>query len=467
MDEGFNNIEELLKGTLDGYKKQPSPKVWRAVSLKLFFSSTVFYASVFLLLVGIGTGSYFYFHSEPSATDSYPGNEVVASQSDNNGTQKVVTEKETVKNNNQKQNNEQITIDESIADKNNIASDISQTGTEKAVKAKSNVNVAAGQSKPLKTDSGSGFDKGMGRNDIIASPAVANNAQVKSINDKYPGLPGLDDNNIGRMQPAEPFVENRYYNNMPEYLTFKSAYTGFDLVPKSDYGRLKGAWSVGAFITPEIIFLNDEEKSTKKSINFDVTGVYGEDFFVEAGVGVALSEDNGRFNINYSQYDSVGYFYQVNSFEIDPVTGEPVFKTTLEGLYDTVDYQTSETVDNLYTYLRIPLYAGYKIREFKGFSVYLKAGGIYSVLVGSNESGTNYTNDKATSIIIEDETPQRVHSYFKLSASVGLSYMLSNSVSLSLEPVYNYYMQPVYERRLSDKSPWSLGLRFGVLVKIK
>jgi hypothetical protein len=163
----------------------------------------------------------------------------------------------------------------------------------------------------------------------------------------------------------------------------------------------------------------------------------------------------------------VGYFYQVNSFEIDPVTGEPVFKTTLEGLYDTVDYQTSETVDNLYTYLRIPLYAGYKIREFKRFSVYLKAGGIYSVLVGSNESGADYTNDNATSIIIEDETPQRVHSYFKLSASVGVSYQLSNSVSLSLEPVYNYYMQPVYERRLSDKSPWSLGLRFGVLIKIK
>jgi hypothetical protein len=450
MDEGFNNIEDLLKGTLDGYKKQPSPKVWRAGSLKLFFSSSLFYASVFILLIGIGFGSYYYFRTNNTAVETSPENKVFVSPKNETGTLEVSAEKKPFENSNKKSNNEQLIANNKTTDnKQNTANSIIETGNEK-----------------VKPESNSGFARVTGSNVAVTSLAIANKHSVKRPVDQYPGLPGLNDN-INRMTTAEPLLVNRLGYSLPEYLSFTSAYKDFDLVPKSDYGRLKGAWSVGAFVTPEVIFLNDEEKSTKKAINFDVTGVYGEDFFVEAGVGVALSEDNGRFNINYSQYDSVGYFYQVNSFEIDPVTGEPVFKTTLEGLYDTVDYQTSETVNNLYTYLRIPLYAGYKIREFKGFSVYLKAGGIYSVLVGSNESGADYTNDNATSIIIEDETPQRVHSYFKLSASVGVSYQLSNSVSLSLEPVYNYYMQPVYERRLSDKSPWSLGLRFGVLVKIK
>ena len=368
MDEGFNNIEDLLKGTLDGYKKQPSPKVWNAVSLKLFFSSSLFYASVFLLLVGMGLGIYFYYRTDNTAMETYPENEVFVSPKDETGTQEFLAEGKPVENNSKKSDNEQIITNKIVDNKQNTTKGISNSGTIKPVTAQNNATVTVEQDRPNKSDINAGLAGGTGYNAVTTSVAIASNTSLKRLVDQYPGLPGLNDN-INRMTTAEPLLVNRLEYSLPEYFSFTSAYKDFDLVPKSDYGRLKGAWSVGAFVTPEVIFLNDEEKSTKKAINFDVTGIYGEDFFLEAGLGVSLSEDNGKYDIKYSQYDSVGYFYQVNSFEINPVTGEPIFKTTLEGLYDTVDYQTSETVNNLYTYLRIPLYVGYKIRDFKGLSI--------------------------------------------------------------------------------------------------
>ncbi len=433
MDEGFNNIEDLLKGTLDGYKKQPSPKVWKAVSLKLFFRSSLFYASVFILLVGIGIGGYFYFtanDAEQKVNSNNAGQEINANSDiilkPTTKTDKLVSESNTLNKSLKSQNEEQIIPNNTkLKDKIENSEKISEVAP---------------------------------ASEVLAKTQISN----------YPGLPGLNsDDNINPMTSVYPQFNYGVENTLPAYLNLTSAYSGFSIVPKDDYGRLEASFALGAFITPELIFLNDEDNSKKSAINIDVTGVYGNNLFFEAGIGVSISEDDGKYDIKYSQYDSIGYFYQVNSFTIDPASGQPVFKTTLEGLYDTINYNTSETVNNYYTYLRIPVYAGYKIREFKRLSIFLKAGGIYSVLVKSNEPGIDYTNDNATSIVIEDETPNRIHSYFKLSASLGLSYRLSNSFDLSVEPVYNYYMQPVYERRLTNKAPWSIGLRFGFLYKIK
>ena len=469
MDDGFNNIEDLLKETLDGYRKQPSPKVWKAVSLRLFFGSKIFYTSVLLLLIAGGITTYLLLknddvnnvvinesgNTELNISTDKPGSEMSLNgrlKTENSGSNFKVRNDNDIEAVSEKTATEYDTKPDYINKMNGVKTGIKNNEKEvyngAGVVAGSSVAVANGLSQQA--------------GDVDVRPA-----QKKQT--VYPGLIRLEDiNSMPVMQPRDPMFGNDAGFGFGDRIDIKGLNRGVGPVsPPADYGKIKGAFGVAASITPEIIFLNDENNTTKRAVNFDITGVYGDEFFAEAGLGVALSEDDGKFSINYSQYDSVGYFYQVNSFEIDPVTGEPVFKTTLEGLYDTVDYQTYEKTNNRYTYLRIPVYVGYKIRNFKNLSLYLKAGGVYSILVNSYEPGVDYKNENAMTIDIEDETPGRIHSYFKLSASVGLSYSVSNTVDFSVEPVYNYYMQPVYERRINEKSPWSLGVRFGILIKLK
>ena len=70
-------------------------------------------------------------------------------------------------------------------------------------------------------------------------------------------------------------------------------------------------------------------------MNFDVTGIYNvNDWFIQFGAGVGLSEDNGTYQIDYAQYDSIGYYYEVTGFIINPETGEPIYKTDVKDVYD-------------------------------------------------------------------------------------------------------------------------------------
>ena len=445
MKDNYNNIDELLRESLKDYKKEPSAGVWNKISIRLLLSGAGRYLSVIVFLIAIITGTFIYISfnnteeelkgaisetsdmiSPEKLTDQTPGkddkpNKIINNQ--NHESPEVLQEKE------------------SDAEFFEIADlDVIKSSPDKA-------NGSVAEIKDKATD--------------------LPESQI-SYFDVYPGLIRLNDlEKTGHIEISKSsfnslMKHNRYVKNMD----LRYVYKFNSSVPKDDYGR-KGAWTYGLFITPELIFLNDEKNSKKKAISIDITGIYSRnDWFIQAGAGIALSEDNGTYRIDYAQYDSIGYYYEVTGFTINPETGEPVFKTTIENVYDTVDYNTTTSTDNLYTYFRLPVFVGYKVNEYKRLSIYLKGGAIYSILLKSNEPGVDYANEKATRIKITNETPGRIQSYWQLSAAIGFSYSLTNNLSLSAEPVFNYYMKPVYEQRLYSKSPWSVGLRAGILFKL-
>jgi hypothetical protein len=189
------------------------------------------------------------------------------------------------------------------------------------------------------------------------------------------------------------------------------------------------------------------------------------DFYLETGLGFNVSDDDGQYKIDYEQYDSIGYYYKVNSFAIDEITGQPVYNTGLEAVFDTVNYNTSESTRNTYTYLYLPLYAGVKLYEFKRLSLNLQAGIIYSVLISQNEPDASYTNDQATRITITNENPSRISSNWIGAASLGLQYQISPTLDLNIEPMVKYYFKPVYERRYDPKATFGAGLRVGLYFK--
>jgi hypothetical protein len=230
-----------------------------------------------------------------------------------------------------------------------------------------------------------------------------------------------------------------------------------------DYGK-KQNLLYGINIVPELIFPGSGK--INKGIGVELTGRYWmKDFYLETGLGITFSDDDGHYQIDYEQYDSIGYYYKINSFTIDESTGQPVFNTDLESVYDTVEYKTSESTRNSYTYLYLPFYAGVKLYEFKKLSLNLQAGIIYSILISQHEPGASYTNDKATRIIITNETPARITSYWLISGSLGLQYEINHRIGLNIEPMVKYYFKPAYEQLHDPKATIGAGLRVGMYVK--
>lgn len=446
MKDSYNNIDELLKQSLEGYKKAPSVGVWNRISVRLLFAGKGIYFFILALLLAVLSGYFIFQNNSNHEGDTLitqnemsalvPGENYLEKKHENN----VNTNESSissVNSNNYKTEQDSKTISEEVIPSTSVSTSMSNNDLDSEILSISNANE-------------------------VPVLFVSNENEIIQYTN-YPGLERLDIQHDSKLFEQNAF--SGFYVS-PKYATTiypRASFLNIHSVAMDDYGRQR-LWSYGLHITPEIIFTNDENNSKKTALSLDITGIYGvKDWFFQFGVGVGLSEDNGTYRIDYAQYDSIGYYYEVTGFDINPETGQPIFNTNVEGVYDTVLYNEIQTTDNLYTYLRIPIFGGLKLHENKRFSVSLKAGGVYSILLKENEPGTNYANENATWVKITNDTPERIQSNFQLSLALGLSYRLSNRLSLSAEPAYNYYINSVYQQRYSSKSPWSLGLRAGVV----
>ncbi|MEZ5082367.1 MAG: hypothetical protein R2750_02770 [Bacteroidales bacterium] len=436
MTKEFKHIDDLLKSTLNGYSQEPSPKVWRNISFRLFSLQSGIYLSVLILL--IVAGAIYILPSENKnaglSQSSFPRPEVIiagyeetessnTSRSDHGATEKqteeiIVEKTKTWK----KTDNEPI---------QQVTSKLTDNIDENFVKTETNEQVAF--SNPNKFS-------------------------------QFPGLISLNDLTGLEQKGSHSLI------NIPGGLEFyRSSIATRNVFAKStgknttDYAKTDN-FSLGFTITPELIF--NESYKNNYALNFDITANYfRNDWFIQAGLGIGVTQDDGIFDIQYAQYDSIGYYNKVNSFSVDPSTGQLIYKTQIEGLYDTVEYSQESITKDYYTYFRLPFYAGINLRSFKRWSVDLKGGAIFSVLLNKVESDFTYDNTKATWIKINDETPVRIKSNIQLSAGVAFNYQINNNLYFQIEPVYSYYLNPVYEKKYNINSPFSLGVRTGLLLK--
>ncbi len=449
MKDSFKNIDELLKQSLEGYKKEPSVGLWKKISLRLLLIDRGIYFILTAFFIAVVTGTFFYLNTNDTESEINFDKEDLST---------IVSE--------------EINL---AKEKENYAKPI-ESNTNNQLTTKAGNEIKAEKPEDTEIQDVSQKSAVLSKNnepDIILSSVAENNMETSGLTENknihynvYPGLERLEKTDKTKPLKINDLPGLHLANEYSRTIYPRASYMRMPSLLKDDYGR-RGSWSYGVHITPELIFTNEKNNSNKMALNLDVTGIYNvNDWFIQFGAGVGLSEDNGTYRIDYAQYDSIGYYYEVTGFTIDPETGKPVYKTDVKDVYDTVLYNQTKTTDNLYTYLRFPVFGGLKVHENKRFSVCVKAGGTYSILINKNEPGTDFTNDKATWITISNETPERIQSNLQLSFAVGLSYQISNKLSINVEPVYNYYINPVYERRFNSKSPWSVGLRAGILFKL-
>ncbi|MEZ5199076.1 MAG: hypothetical protein R2764_22645 [Bacteroidales bacterium] len=445
MKDSFNNIDELLRQSLEGYQKEPSAGVWKRISAQLMFNGRGLYFISAAFLIVVLSGTFIFLNLNHSEKELVVENGDISTMVAEEVSQEIKQEKsdypiKPVENEKQKYSISDVTITQSIPE-NEIPGNTQKSTTNNedtepdAILGSTPENFITELGRPNSSDQNNNY-LGLER---LKNQDKPKHSELNAFSGFY-----LTYEFFSKINPRASCI------NMPTTL-------------KDDYGR-RGMWSYGVHLTPEIIFTNGSGNAKQMALNLDATGIYiMNDWFLQFGLGVGLSEDDGTYKINYAQYDSIGYYYEVTGFLINPENGQPIFNTRVEGVFDTVLYNQIETTNNSYTYLRFPVLGGIRIHENKRFSVSLKAGGIYSILISKKEPGSDFMNENATWISISNETPERIQSNFQLTVGVGLSYQLSNKLSIGAEPVYNYFVNPVYERRLNSKSPWSLGLRAGVV----
>lgn len=230
----------------------------------------------------------------------------------------------------------------------------------------------------------------------------------------------------------------------------------------SDYGK-ENSWAFGLYFTPEMNFYPENDILNNRSYSIDVQAMYKfSDYFLQSGLGVSMTTDDGNYKINYNKYlGSYDYVYDV-TFDTTGNQVTPIYHTEPVKVYDSINHINISPTKSKYSYLQIPLLFGYG-KENKRFGWFIKGGPSISILI--NENISDYTMSDAKILNVDSEMPGRIKTNWQIVLSGGLSYRISNNLSLAAEPMFRYYIKSAYENNLNTtKRPYSIGLRLGLLV---
>jgi len=435
MKQEYKHIDDLLRDSLEGYSKPVSPGLWRKISFGLLLRSRRVYLSIVVLV--LATGALYLLQSQH---EELPAEEIfLETPQEVSGTSSLIT---------------QTQVEENF-DQQTTVSEIQNATDEIADQDILSTNDPVMQSPAMQVSLTLPVEK---------SSEETEQAKPSNHFNLYPGLEQRMGVAMSVQSERNIYLQGNQFKYYPESIVLRKNF--IDRKHQTDYGFTKSR-ALLLQITPELIFSGDDRNEITEAMNIDLSYVLeGKDGFLQIGAGIGISKDDGIFNVNYSQYDSIGYYEQVNSFFLNPSTGQPEFSTTTEGVFDTIAYGFQETTRNLYYYFRIPLTAGLKVYDFKKIALYAEIGGTYSLLFKKHEPGIKYTNDQATQLEIIDNTPSRVQSNVQLSLGAGLKYRLSNKFDLRLDGMYNYYWNAIIERQYKQKSPFSVSLKVGIMIKL-
>ena len=194
-----------------------------------------------------------------------------------------------------------------------------------------------------------------------------------------------------------------------------------------------------------------------------LASVHFGDFILRSGVGINRSQDDGNYQVNYNKYEMTGYYigmtYEDNG---NPVYDSINYVVDEHSLYDTVYYNESYRTDNTYTYLQIPFQIGYTFLNHKRFSLDVTGGPCLSLLLNEKKSDPSFSDFAAENITMQDQTPVRRSSNWQFLLGLNTRYLITNKISLTLEPTYRQYFKPVYQGYDSGWPPYSLGIRAGI-----
>lgn len=262
-------------------------------------------------------------------------------------------------------------------------------------------------------------------------------------------------------QPSDKFL-----NNTIVISERKSNDIALGYQLNNDYVRKVEYW-LGTQVTPSVVFYPG--KNNKNSWSGEVTMDYVPSRFTfQAGLGLGYYKESGEYQIAYSSYDSIGFYYDVASFSLHPENPDSLmFELSETSIYDTIDHIVLEEIQNKYLYLRFPVNVGYNVFNTKRLTCYVRAGLVFSVLLWKDEPEVRAPINDIDLISIETTYPGRTSTSWQFTAGISFRYQFSKRVGLSLEPAYMHYFGNLYKpgSDYSNTKPYAIGLRTGIYVK--
>jgi len=277
-------------------------------------------------------------------------------------------------------------------------------------------------------------------------------------------------------EKADPESDQEILSTMQTINIWKFFDDNFDdtlrlVIPKMILNIPKGNPPVPQFfsfdmgVSPEVSLYGNNSARSEMNFTGDVGINYhiGK-FSIRSGIGLSYISDDGIYRVDYKSKDSVGYYNMVISAAInqtDPT--EIIYFTQQMVVYDSLQHIADDRTRNRYTYLQIPLLAGFRILETKMLGLTVHAGPMVSFLIGKKEAQPIIDYPNARIIRIDNNTPMRVKTNWQLWVGLRLDYKINKEFSLFAEPNYKYYFKPVAEQKEgSAKNPYSIGLGIGI-----
>jgi hypothetical protein len=237
----------------------------------------------------------------------------------------------------------------------------------------------------------------------------------------------------------------------------------FNLPVKDTYAR-KASMLFGAGFSPAINIYPDGQN--RNDYSFEVTTTWEKaGFIAESGLGLQYASENAQYQINYTSYDSVGFYIGVISFSPAPNNPDSVvLQTSFMNIYDSIDHVVIRENSNKYLYLQIPFRIGYRLHQSDRFSIDLKTGIIFSVQIYRDIPGVPYQGTDAGQVEVNRLYPDRLQTNWQYTAGIGLNYHVSSRLRFTLMPQYRQYIKSVYSPNSSypARSPYAFGLWGGV-----
>ncbi|MBI4944793.1 MAG: hypothetical protein HY840_00170 [Bacteroidetes bacterium] len=128
--------------------------------------------------------------------------------------------------------------------------------------------------------------------------------------------------------------------------------------------------------------------------------------------------------------------------------------------YDSANVATYKEIINKYSYLEIPVMAGYQVKNNK-FSFALKGGIAFGFLMSAN--GKTISPSGYNSLNLENTNLPFVQTNFTLLFGFGINYHLTYKLAIFGEPVIRKNLNSMFENRLKITQKFqSGGVKFGV-----
>lgn len=230
---------------------------------------------------------------------------------------------------------------------------------------------------------------------------------------------------------------------------------------------LKGLSIAGEY-SPEYIF-NGTDDADQWVHSGALTFEYKrKGYSIRTGVGLSITGDITRESIDFKSYLGTTKVLDSVQFEWDEDNRKltPVFYYTDQRVFEDQISNAILKTKMRYTYLQIPLVLGYDFVNQRNYSIGVRAGSIFQILLKSEQISTDYSGGDNLIINMAQVTPDRVKLHWEALGGLNFGFRISNSVSLELEPQARYYFNSVYEKNDGINKPWSLSLRTALIYRL-